>query len=101
MLTIDNRFNIEKTLSDCQMMKLQLFNVNIENVENGIIKIYNKDEIVLIPHYKYYEECDYILFFFLINNNIKVGDYKYNVEITLKENCKINVLSERSFKVYD
>lgn len=101
MLKIDERFNIEKSVIDCQMMCLELFNVNSDCIENVIIRIYNGECEETINNYKFYDECGIVKVFFLINNNMKKGEYKYNVELTLKENCKINILEERSFIVHD
>lgn len=101
MLKIDERFNIEKSVVDCQMMKLELFNVNANCIENGKIIIYNVECEEVIEHVKFYDECGGTVMFFLLNNNMKKGEYKYRVELMLKENCKLNVIYERSFIVHD
>lgn len=101
MLKIDERFNIEKSVVDCQMMCLELFNVYVECIENVIMRIYGNEHEEIINIYKFYEECGIVKVFFLINNNTRKGEYKYNIELTLKESCKMNVLDERGFIVHD
>lgn len=101
MLKIDERFNIEKSVVDCQMMCLELFNVYADCIEDVIMRIYGNEHEEVINNYKFYEECGIVKVFFLINDNLKKGEYKYNLELALKEKCKINVLDERSFIVYD
>lgn len=102
MLKIDERFNIEKSVADCQMMKLELFNVDVNCIENVIIRIYNNTNYEVTQDvYKFYEDYGFIKCFFLLKNVIPVGEYAYNVEVMLKENCKINVLEERGFIVHD
>lgn len=101
MLKIDERFNIEKSVVDCQWMRLELFNVNADCIENGKIILYNDECEEVIENYKFYEECGIVKMFFLLNNNMKKGEYKYKIELVLKENCKLNVLSERGFIVHD
>lgn len=101
MLNIDERFNIEKVTTDWQMMKLELFNVNIEEVENVIIEVYNdsfKCEKVCL---KMYEDDNNLMVFFLLDNTIPKGEYLYNVVITFKSGQTINVISERGYMVND
>lgn len=101
MLKIDERFNIEKSVADCQWMRLELFNVYVNSIENVIIRIYGNNYEEIINNYKFYEEYGIVKVFFLINNNMRKGEYKYNIELTSKENCKINVLEERGFIIHD
>ena len=101
MLKIDERFNIEKSVADCQWMRLELFNVYVNSIENVIIRIYNTSYEITQDVYKFYEDEGFIGCFFLLKNVIPKGEYNYNVEVMLKENCKINVIDERSFIVHD
>lgn len=101
MLKIDERFNIEKSVADCQWMRLELFNVYVNSIENVIIRIYNTSYEITQDVYKFYEDEGFIECFFLLKNVIPKGEYNYNVEVMLKENCKINVIDERSFIVHD
>lgn len=101
MLKIDERFNIEKSVVDCQWMRLELFNVDVNSIENVIIRIYNKNYEVTQDVYKIYEDEGFVKCFFLLKNVVTKGEYEYNVEVMLKQNCKINVIDERSFIVHD
>lgn len=101
MLKIDERFNIEKSKEDCQLMRLDVFNLDIELIDNIKMIIYNKDVTLPLECFKFYLEEGTLKCFFLVDNKIEKGNYKYMIKATLKENCSVNILSERGFIVYD
>lgn len=101
MVNIDERFNIQKVTTDWQMMKLELFNVNIDKVENVIIEVYNDEFKNRKECRKFYEEDNCIKVFFLLDDTIPKGEYEYNIVVTFKSKRTINVISERGYIVSD
>lgn len=101
MVNIDERFNIIKGSQDWQMMKLELFNVNIDKVENVIIKVYNDGFTHKKECRKFYEEDKCIKVFFLLDDTIPKGEYQYIITVTFKSKRTIDVISERGYSVSD
>ena len=103
MLYMDYRYNIEKCKNDNQMCCLTITNVNIEDIKNVIIVIYNENYKEVQECYKFYcsNEGDNINIYFKIGTGTPVGEYKYYIELEKKNGRKIIVLSERGFKVND
>lgn len=99
MVNIDERFNIVKEFFDWQMMKMELYNVNIENVKNVIIKVYNDNYKVEQECRKFYIEDDCIKIFFLLNEEIPIGDYEYDINVIMKDGSKIVPIYNRLYQV--
>lgn len=101
MLSIDYRFNIDKSKKDFQMMKLELYNVNIEDIKNGIIYMYdiNKKIIKEQECQKFYFNNDCVEFYFMLDDSIEIGNYFYDIVIILKDGTSIAPLTERGFNV--
>lgn len=99
MVNIDERFNIIKDKQDWQNMKLELYNVNIEHVENVIIKIYGDNYESRQECQKFYFEDNCIKIFFLLNNNVEVGDYEYDIVVNFKSGENIVPIYNRQYIV--